>query len=826
MQERLLDILILGLLILLFGSIYRKRAATRLRFWVLGWFFILAHFGVLLPTPPTEFWANAASAIALSTLILSGICFVLASTAIRLSHRQRTLMAGLLSIPALLYTVLVCFGFHNAILLYPLVMLGEVIVVLLSYCFYESNVMVRRLSLSIASVAALWMSYEVLQQHADNGVYAILAQIYFMNAILYWRDFRRISAGVMTAVLGLLAWAAVFPSALAIGTIFPNLHVAAGLWNVPKYFVAFGMILTLVEEQLRMEKRQSEQYRLLFEGNPHPMWIYDRRTLRFLKVNEAAVARYGYSEEEFMQMTLRDIRMPEDVKALEEEIAMAPAAVLQSGPWTHIKKDGSRIQIETASHLLSFEGHAACFSLVQDVTERQQLYEQLVYLAHHDTLTGLPNRLLLKDRMQQALAAAARHESKAAIVCIDLDRFKQINDTYGHPAGDHALKQVAERLRTRLRAVDTVARSGGEEFTVVLGDLPNIAGAEMVTRDLLQAFAKPFVVDGYMLDIKASLGIAIYPDDGADADHLWRSADLAMYRAKNSGGDQYVFVSHEISTSAVEANEIEICLRQALKEGGLELYYQPQYALNGRFCGLEALLRLHSPKFGLVSPDRFIPIAEESGLIIPVGAWVLEQVSYQSAKWQEQGLPPVRIAMNVSPLQFIRTDFSRDVQQVLEKFSMDPRYLEIEMTETTVMSNLDEIARQMKKLADIGVQFSVDDFGTGYSSLKHLYQLPIKMLKIDRSFIEKICDPDGSYAIVQAMISLAHSLDLQVIAEGVEREDQLAALASLNCDMIQGYLYSQPKPAGEITEILASDGWINPRHGMGIVDQSREVFFG
>jgi len=815
MQERLLDILILGLLILLFGSIYRKRGATRLRFWVLGWFFILAHFGVLLPNPVSSFWENSASAISLSTLFLSGICFVLASTVSIMTRKQRVYVAVLLSIPALLYIGLTSFGFHSQILLYPLVMAGEVIVVILTYCFYESDAVIRRVSVSSASGVALWMAYEMSQQQAEIGVYAILTQLFLMNAVLYWRDFRRVSAGVMTVVLGLSAWAAVFPCALLIAAFLPNLHVASGLWNVPKYFVAFGMILVLVEEQLLMEKRQGEQYRLLFEGNPHPMWIYDRETLHYLKVNEAAVSRYGYSEEEFMQMTLRDIRVPEEVKALEEEVAAAADSVLQSGPWTHIKKNGSRIQVETASQAIHFEGHMARFSLVQDVTERQQLHEQLMHLAHHDTLTGLPNRLLLKDRMQQALAAAARHERKAAIVCIDLDRFKQINDTYGHTAGDHALKHVAERLHSRIRAMDTVSRSGGEEFTLLLGDLLAAADAETVAKDLLRAFESPFPVDGYMLDIKASLGIAIYPDDGTDADHLWRSADVAMYRAKNSGGDQYVFVSHEISTAAAEAGEIEICLRHALKDGGLELYYQPQYALNGRFCGLEALLRLHSAKFGIISPERFIPIAEESGLIISVGTWVLEEVCRQSAKWSVEGLPPVRIAMNVSPLQFMRTDFSHHVQQVLEKFAMDPKYLEIEITETTVMGNLDEIARQMNDLAGIGVQFSVDDFGTGYSSLKHLYQLPIRNLKIDRSFIEKICDPGGSYTIVQAMISLAHSLDMLVVAEGVEREDQLAALASLNCDMLQGYLYSQPKPAEEIYEMIAAGGWPGRRYATG-----------
>ena len=543
---------------------------------------------------------------------------------------------------------------------------------------------------------------------------------------------------------------------------------------------------------------------MLFENNPHPMWIFDTETLQFLAVNDAAVARYGYTEKEFRGMTLRDIRPVDEVGAVEQVIANMPETepVIVSGPWTHILRDGRRIQVEVSAHTISFEGKRARFSLVQDVTERQQLHHRLVHQAHHDMLTGLPNRLLLLDRMEQALASAARRGKKAAVMCLDLDRFKQINDTYGHAVGDLCLKHVAERLKSRLRAEDTVARSGGEEFTVIVGDLVSAEDATRIVEDLLVALRKPLVADQYPIDLTASFGIAMYPDHGTDAAELWKNADAAMYRVKRSGGNDFVLVSQEMSQSTTEANEVELFMRRALKEGGLEIYYQPEYGRDGEICGLEALLRLHHPKYGMVGPERFIPIAEESGLIVPMGNWVLREVCRQGKEWASQGLAVPRIAINVSPLQFMRMDFSRQVRQAVLETGVAADTLEIEMTETTVMRNLDDLARQMRELAEIGVHFSVDDFGTGYSSLQHLHQLPIERLKIDRSFIERVCEPNGTSALVQAILSLAHSLGLEVVAEGVEREQQAEFLARMKCDVMQGFFFAAPQPAGEIPALI------------------------
>lgn len=820
MQNTWLDILILGLLVLLFGSIYRTRPTPRLRYWIIGWLWVLAHFSILLVNPVTESGAAFVGSLGLSTLLLSAVSFMLAANRARLGPKLGLLYSSLLSIPVSVYIFAALFNVANVPILIVLALIAECAVIAVTRRLWSHHPAVQKAAPVFAVGAVLWAAYAVVHGQAWVGVYAFLTQFFLMNAVLYWQDFRRWSMGVITAVGGLMTWAAVFPCALLLAAFFPHHTVPGELWNIPKFFVEFGMILSLLEGEIIATSRQGEEYRVLFDGNPHPMWITDLDTLAFLKVNDSAVLHYGYTQDEFLSMTLREIRPPEDVVELERRLKNVSETTSISGPCTHLKKDGCRIQVEIASHVILFEGSKARFSLAQDVTERQQLHDRLLHQANHDVLTGLPNRLLLKDRMEQTLASAARHGNLAAVVCLDLDRFKQINDTYGHAVGDTCLKKLAERLCARLRASDTVARSGGEEFTVLLGGLMTPGDAELVVAELLMGIRQPFAVDSYNLEISASIGIAIYPNDGTDSQALWRSADTAMYRAKHSGGNQYLFVSNEISASASEASEIEVCMRRALKDGGFEVYYQPQYTIDGDLYGLEALLRLHDSVEGMIPPNRFVPIAEESGLIVPIGNWILEEVCRQSTEWQRQGLPPIRIALNVSPLQFMRSDFSVQVRAVLAAFQMDPDLIEIEMTETTVMRKLDEIARQMLDLSEMGVHFSVDDFGTGYSSLRHLHQLPIKTLKIDRSFIERICDPNGTYAIVQAILSLAHSLEMQVVAEGVERQDQIEILRELKCDVIQGFLWGRPRPAPFIPALIAS-GVADAFLQATLVEQSR-----
>jgi diguanylate cyclase (GGDEF)-like protein/PAS domain S-box-containing protein len=804
MQGHLLDILILGLLVFLFGSIYRTRPSARLRYWIIGWACVLVHFGILLINPASDRAAALLDSLSQVTLLFCAVSFMLAAHRVRLGPRTGALYTLLLSLPATLYIFLTVYEVAGAPVLIALAVLAEAGFIAVGRRVWFRHKPVRKVMMASAAMALVWIAWSAIHGQGWQGIYAFLTQLYFINAVLYWQDFRRWSMGVITAVVGLGAWAAVFPCALALAAFLPNHEVPGELWNVPKFFVEFGMILTLLESEIITTSKQREEYRVLFDGNPHPMWITDLNTHAFLKVNRSAVLHYGYSEDEFLGMTLFDITPPEELPEFEKRFKNVSHVTFISGPWAHLKKDGTRIQVDTASHRIFFEGCRARFTLAQDVTERKQLHDRLVHQANHDALTGLPNRLLLTDRMELTLAAAARHGRLAAVICLDLDRFKQINDTYGHVVGDVCLKKLAERLCARLRASDTVARSGGEEFTVLLGDLTTATDAELVVAELLTGICQPFTVDGYNLELSASIGIAIYPTDGTDSQALWRAADAAMYRAKHSGGNQFVFVSNEISASASEANEIEVSMRRALKEGGFEVHYQPQYTINGTLCGLEALLRLRHPFEGLIAPHRFIPVAEESGLIVPIGNFVLEQVCRDLISWQQRSLPPVRVALNVSPLQFMRSDFAVQVRAVLSAFQMNPGLIELELTETTVMRKMDDIARQMLDLAQTGVNFSVDDFGTGYSSLRHLHQLPIKTLKIDRSFIERVADPGGTYAIVQAILSLAHSLELQVVAEGVERTEQVEILREIGCDIIQGFLWGRPQPAASIPELLAA----------------------
>jgi diguanylate cyclase (GGDEF)-like protein/PAS domain S-box-containing protein len=544
-QNNLLDILILGLLVLLFGVIYRKRATLRLRFWIAGWLFVLSHFAALLPQISSPFWQEMQYALGMSGLVLAGVCFVLASSVLSLRRRELSLLAAVVGIPSLLYCFLVFFGFTAVWPLTVFVGAGEVATLWIGWRFNRNKpIVLWSNTLSVLACGA-WLVYLIRTDQADYGIYAILTQLFLMNAVLFWNDFHRLSAGVITASGGLVAWAAVFPCALAMRYFYPHVTVAGELWNVPKYFVEFGMILTLLENQIYSANWQSTQYRLLFDSNPHPMFIHHARDLTFIRVNDAALRQYGYSRSEFLRMTINDLHEVAALPGLEKMLAEQSGAIRISGPWTQRRKDGSQFQAEISSHAIEFEGCDARFSMVQDVTDRERLHEELVHRAHHDSLTNLPNRFLLEQRMRQTLENAARYSHKAAVLCIDLDRFKQINDNYGHAAGDACLQEVAARLTSRLRESDTVARTGGEEFTVVIGELLYNADAEKVARDLLSGFQRRFSVGEVELQLSASVGIALYPDHGTEGTQLWRAADIAMYRAKYSGGNKYMVVSDE-----------------------------------------------------------------------------------------------------------------------------------------------------------------------------------------------------------------------------------------------------------------------------------------
>jgi diguanylate cyclase (GGDEF)-like protein/PAS domain S-box-containing protein len=807
MKNEVLDILILGLLVVLFASIHRKRATLRLRCWVVAWVLVLAHFtALLLPVRQTLI-----DSLSLSTLLLSGVCFLLSASAVVETRLGRALAAFGIGIPGLFYVNYVVFGASRRWPMYLAAAAVAVAGTMLAWKLCRQRTRVLAV-ITLAFVAGgVWSFTGIAYGQPDQGILALLFEVFLTFAALYWFDFRRTSTGVLTSILGLMAWASVFPVSQLCAWLAPAAQIPGELWNVPKYFVAFGMIVTLLEDEFLSAARAMEHYRLLFAAHPHPMWVHDPESLRILEVNDAAVDHYGYSREEFVSMTLRDLRPTEDLGAILLENSAANSTRL-TGPWRHRRKDGSYIQVDMASHFIDFSGRKCTFVLVQDVTDRQQLHDQLVYQAHHDLLTGLPNRLLLEDRMQQSLAHAARYGQHAALLCLDLDRFKQINDTFGHAVGDLCLQQVVKRVSARLRAVDTFARTGGDEFVIVLGELSNRNSALMVARNILESINKPMESEGGSFDLSASIGISIYPDDGTDPSQLRRLADAAMYRAKQAGGSQYFLVSSQCSGTVAEINELERFMRAALTEEGLELFYQPQYSMAGNLCSLEAQLRLNHPQLGTITAERFLPIAEECGLIVPLGNWVLDEVCRQSAVWRSLGLATLRVSLSVSPLQFLHSDFSGRVLSAMTESGLDPRLLELIVTENTVMRNRPEVATQMRSLAGLGVHFSVADFGSSYSCLSHLHQLPVSTLKIDYSFVERITDPNGTYTIVQAIVALAHSLGMKVAGEGVERADQMECLRALGCDFVQGPALAPALPAMGIPKYLSSAAPPLPRH--------------
>ncbi len=434
-----------------------------------------------------------------------------------------------------------------------------------------------------------------------------------------------------------------------------------------------------------------------------------------------------------------------------------------------------------------------------DITERKQAEKRLVQLANYDSLTGLPNRTLFRDRLTHAVAQPNRKNRLVALLFLDLDRFKMINDSLGHHAGDELLQAVSERLLANAREEDTVARLGGDEFTVILEDITNTEDATIVARKILEVMGKPFYLDGHEVFVTTSIGIAIFPLDGQGLDGLLKNADTAMYRAKEQGRNNYQFYTADMNAKAVEHLIMESSLRHALDRDEFVLHFQPQIDLHSReITGMEVLLRWKHPELGLLYPNQFMLLAEETGLIISIGEWVLNKACAQASLWQSQGLPPMRIAVNLSALQFREDNLVGTVADALDLADLDPQYLELEITESFLMDDVDSAIAKLRALSNLGVHLAIDDFGTGYSSLSYLKKFPLNTLKIDQSFVRDIStDPDDA-AIAEAIIALAQTLNLRVMAEGVETEEQINFLRTRGCEQAQGFLISHPVPAQDI----------------------------
>jgi diguanylate cyclase (GGDEF)-like protein/PAS domain S-box-containing protein len=472
-----------------------------------------------------------------------------------------------------------------------------------------------------------------------------------------------------------------------------------------------------------------------------------------------------------------------------------------------VRRDGSETAIEdSAAPIHDRHGHVTGAVMVfHDVTTARAMSARMSHLAQHDSLTDLPNRALLADRLGQSMALAYRHRQKMAVLYLDVDRFKNVNDSLGHAIGDRLLRSVAQRLVGCVRVTDTVSRQGGDEFVVLLSEETHAQDAAISAEKIILSLSKPFHIDQHEISVTASIGIAIYPDDGTDAETLMKHSDFALLHAKNMGRNNYQFFKADMNVRALETQSLENSLRHALERQEFVLHYQPKMNLEtGSIVGVEALIRWHHPQRGVVLPGQFIPIAEDCGFIVPISRWVLREGCRQARAWQDEGLAPMRIAINISAVDLRSKDFTAGVRSILSETGLEPRYLELELTETFLMQDPQATAAVLRELKVMGVQLALDDFGTGYSSLSYLKRFPIDTLKIDRSFVCGLAADADDASIVAAVISMGRSLRMRVVAEGVETEQQLKFLQEHNCPEGQGYYFSHPVDAEGITALLGN----------------------
>lgn len=559
-------------------------------------------------------------------------------------------------------------------------------------------------------------------------------------------------------------------------------------------------------------RTREQAFRLLFTENPQPMWVFDPDSLQFLEVNDAVLLQYGYSRSEFLSMRITDIRPPEDADRARAAVAEVGMALGHFTGWRHRRKDGSLIDVEVATRRLMLPTGPAILASMEDVTDRKRHEEQLRHLALHDALTGLPNRTLLHDRLEQVGHLAYRAASSFALLLLDLDRFKEVNDTLGHESGDRLLHEVAARLEGAVRRSDTVARLGGDEFAILMPTMDETR-ARKIAKNIEQTLRQPLILDGHRVDVSASIGIALYPQHGQDGSTLLRHADLAMYTAKRGGsGSQLYAPEQDLGTPQRLALLGD--LRDAIENDQLVLHYQPKvHLLTGCAEHVEALVRWVHPEHGVIPPAEFIPIAEETGLIALMTQWVLKEAVQQLRAWQASGLD-MEVAVNLSALNLRDPHLPETLAWLLRREKVPAGSLVLEITESSLMGDPELAMNILQQLHDMGVKISIDDFGTGYSSLAYLKQLPADEIKIDRSFVSGMTQ--SGTVIVRSVVDLARNLGLQVTAEGVENRETWDLLLDMGCTLAQGYHISRPLPAGDVPGWLTAfkEAW-SQRASMG-----------
>ena len=564
-----------------------------------------------------------------------------------------------------------------------------------------------------------------------------------------------------------------------------------------------------ITDQIQL-KHHSDELQKLIELSSKEIYIVNYETLEYMYVNRGATEALGYSKEELLKLNIFDINKDLTLLAVNTMKNTVHANQNISNRSVHTKKDGTTYNVQAYIHELSYQGQRAFVifdSNIENLIIAENLLleqaQKLTHQANHDSLTQLPNRMLFQDSLAKVINSSIRNKQEFAVLFLDLDQFKKINDSLGHNIGDKVLIQVAKGLKSILHKDDTLARLGGDEFTIILKDIKSLQDAVHISQKIIEMFKEPLDITGHDIFISSSIGISIFPQDATTAQNLIKYADTAMYKAKDEGRDNFQFYSADMTSLAFERVVMENALRIAIKEDQFLVHYQPQFSADGKqIVGMEALVRWSHPNLGLISPAKFIPIAEDSGLIVELDTIVMERSMQQFERWYKLGYKPGVLALNLAMKQLSSDNFIPMLLANIQKYNFNPSWLALEVTESQIMNNPELSISKLNQIHSLGIEIALDDFGTGYSSLSYLKKLPLDKLKIDQSFIRDIPEDEDDVAITKAIIALGQSLNLTLIAEGVETQEQRDFIVENGCEYIQGYFYSRPLPYDEVTKLL------------------------
>lgn len=800
MQSLGLEIVIAAMLFFLLWSMGRDRNDLRLRYWMIGWGMVTVRMVTLLVHPRTLIMFRLRDAHFAVLEVLAGVCFILSDRSITRLRSLQWRVGLLCAAPAVAVAALVLFVPNSAVFLFAVVIAAHTLAIVFSR-IYAGLPKSKFFSLSaVHFLSGSFMLGSLALGHPRLVLASVPAEIFAVNAILFSRNYPIRYPGNILTIAGFVMWMCSSFTAIAISppgfadAVFPH------SLDLPQFLVAIGMIMILLEEKSETARELLHEYELLYENNPFPLWIYDLRTTRILSANAAAAELHGYTIEEMCSKKLTEVIHPEMLEVVRMDLA-SPAATPRRHS-LHVRKDGSVFPMNVTAYDIELRGRKARIALAEDTSEREELASQLLYQVSHDALTGLANRSAFLQELDHIHARARQHNTGCAVLAVHVNRFEKINENYGHAAGDEFLQILTERLQSRLRTSDAIGRTGSREFTVALACSTDAGAVEARARELLRAIGEPALISEHTIVPSLTMGMAMYPQDSDTANGLLRDAARAQAMTQLLNAEPFIRLTRQLGEVAEEQNRIEALLQHVLTHGGFELHYQRILDTNGETAALEALLRLQDANGKFVSPAVFIPIAEATGAILKIGRWVIGEVARQLAAWRAAGYELVPVALNISALEIVQPNFATEVLDTLLRHNVPPQYVQVELTESSAMPENLLALENMLALTAAGVQISIDDFGTGFSSLYRLHKVPAALLKIDRSFVAGMMELTGTYPIVLTIISMAHSLNMGVIAEGVETEDQFNTLMEMGCDQFQGYYFCRPLPAAQVEHSL------------------------